>query len=192
MNPRDIKLSAKQMLAGVWPLAIAVMVVNSLIEGAGSSIQGIGLVLVSGPLAMGVAGFYLKLARGEEPEFLDMFNGFRHYVNCFVAGLLEYIIVAVFCLLLVVPGIIKSLAYSQTYYILSDHPDMDGWSALKASEEMMKGHKEELFMIWLSFLPWVLACVFVVPIFYFGPYYRAAMTEYYCRLSQEFIIEVEE
>lgn len=189
MNFNELKLRAKQNMAGNWSLLIAVFVVAGIITGAASSIRGIGSLVVSGPVGVGVCGIYLKLMRGEETTFTDMFDGFRNFVNCFIAGLLSCIIVTVFMLLLIVPGVIKALAYSQAYFILSDNPDMDGWAALKASEQMMMGHKEELFMLYLSFLPWLLLCVFVFPALYVMPYMNATMAEFYDRISNEYVIE---
>lgn len=189
MNHSELKLRAKQMLAGNWGLVIAVFCVSSAITTAAASIQGIGSLLVAGPVGVGVCGIYMALAEGRKPEFVEMFNGFRNFVNCFIAGLLNGILVLLFSLLLVVPGIIKALAYSQAYYILNDHPEMDGWSALKASEQMMNGHKMELFSLIVSFIPWMLLCVFVFPVLFVAPYMSATMTEYYKRLSAQYVID---
>lgn len=189
MSNAEMKNRSKQILAGNWGLAIAVAVVGTVITMAAASLRGIGSALVSGPVSVGVCGIYLRLLRGDEPEFSEMFDGFRNFVNTFIAGLLISVLVAVFTILLVVPGIIKALAYSQAYCILHDHPDMDGWSALKASEQMMVGHKMELFELYLSFLPWMLLCVFVWPaILYVGPYMGMTMAQYYEKISAQYVI----
>lgn len=65
-------------------------------------------------------------------------------------------------MLLVVPGIIAFLRYSMTFYILADNPGMSGFSAIKKSKEMMKGHKKELFILCLSFIPWGLLCIAIM------------------------------
>lgn len=185
MSNREMKLRAKQTLAGNWGLAILVMLVSMAILGAAASLRGVGSALLAGPVGVGTCGVFLRLTRGETPEFSSMFDGFRNnFVNHFVAGLLQNILVAVFCILLIVPGIIKALGYSQAYFLLHDNPDLDGWTALKTSEQMMMGHKEELFLLWVSFLPWILLCIPVpFAILYVAPYISATRAQYYENLT---------
>lgn len=44
-------------------------------------------------------------------------------------------------LLFVIPGIVKALSYSQTYFIMNEHPEYTGREAIDASRRMMDGHK---------------------------------------------------
>lgn len=61
-------------------------------------------------------------------------------------------------LLLIVPGIIKGLEYSQSFYILKDHIDkgeeVTSTQCIKESQELMKGEKGKLMVLALSFLGW--------------------------------------
>ena len=50
-------------------------------------------------------------------------------------------------LLLVIPGIIKALSYSQTLYILAENPDMKIMEAIGQSRKMMDGAKGKLIFI---------------------------------------------
>lgn len=59
-------------------------------------------------------------------------------------------------LLLIVPGIIKGLAYSMTFFILRDRPELTVFQSITESRRMMDGQKKNLFVLILSFLPWVL------------------------------------
>ena len=80
------------------------------------------------------------------------------------------------------PGIIKSLSYALTPYILADCPKMAATDALKVSMRMMKGHKWELFVFGLSFIGWILlsALTFgLLQIFFVMPYMNAAFAGYY-------------
>lgn len=189
MSTSEIKMRAKHALDGQWGLAIAVILVASLLESCSASLRGVGAALLAGPVGVGVCSFFLRLIDRDSPIFSDLFDGFRSFINCFIAGLLQSILVTVFTMLLVIPGIIKALAYSQAYFILAEHPDLDGWAALKASERLMNGHKEELLMLWLSFIPWLLLCVFVFPILYVGPFFSASMAQFYRNISHELILD---
>lgn len=53
-----------------------------------------------------------------------------------------------------VPGIVKSIAYSQMFFILDEHPDIGVRKAMRVSKEITKGYKGELFLMGLSFLGW--------------------------------------
>ncbi|CAN7505207.1 DUF975 family protein [Paenibacillus sp. LjRoot153] len=55
-------------------------------------------------------------------------------------------------LLLIIPGIIASLRFAMTFYILNDEPDIKPLQAIKRSSEMMNGHKWDFFKLHLSFI----------------------------------------
>jgi len=75
-------------------------------------------------------------------------------------------------MLLIIPGFVKSYAYSMTPYILACHPNVPATEALKLSMRMTKGYKGRLFLLDLSWIGWfllssltlwILALVHVVP-----------------------------
>ena len=84
-------------------------------------------------------------------------------------------------LLLIIPGIIKAFAYSQAMYIIAENPEMNAMDALKRSEEMMKGHKMEMFVLGLSFIGWILLGMLTLGLLYIWllPYMNATMTIFY-------------
>ncbi|MDD3421986.1 MAG: DUF975 family protein [Bacilli bacterium] len=134
------------------------------------------------------ANMYLYKNKNDK-KYSYLFSGFtrKYYWKIFVATLLVDIFVFLWSLLLVVPGIIKGYAYSQTYYILLDNPDMKVIDAIKESERMMKGHKFELFVLQISFILWSL----LVPVtcglilIYLAPYMYATFVVYYQALKGE-------
>ena len=77
-----------------------------------------------------------------------------------------------------------ALRYSMCYYLLADHPEMTAREALKASKEMMKGHKWRLFCLRLSFLGWIFLSVLScgIGLLWVGPYIQAAETAFYREL----------
>ena len=203
MSRAELKARAKDMLRGNWGTAIAVMLVQAVIMGLGSrlgpplaqsQVEGIHvearanllMLVISGALSVGICGVYLSFLREGKAEFSQMFDGFT---ECFVASLIANLVmgfaVGLGCVLLLIPGIVLSLMFSQTFFILRDHPDLSGIDAMMASKDMMAGHKGEYFVLMLSFIPWFMLCVFVLPIFYVVPYFTATMTAYYDQLSAE-------
>ena len=144
-------------------------------------IGAFGFIFITGPLAFGMAAIFLKLSRGEHFGTETLFRGLDDYMRTFSAGLLICLYTLLWTLLLIVPGIIAGLSYSMTFFILNDNPNMSASDALKYSQDMMQGHKAELFTLILSFLGWFILGIigWGIPFFWIGSYFNAALTVFY-------------
>ena len=90
--------------------------------------------------------------------------------------------IALWSLLLVVPGIIKSYEYRMVPYILAENPGMDSKQVFEISKRMMNGQKMETFILDLSFIGWALVAGItcgIAGVFYVAPYVNATNTELY-------------
>ena len=180
MDRGALKARAREVLSGNWGVALVVFVLNGIITAVASTIlPGLGGIAISGPMEAGVDSIYMTLQREEEPSVEQLFSGFENFLNTFLAGVLRTVFVWLWTLLLIVPGIVAALGYSQVFYILNDQPELEAMEALRASKELMDGHKLEYFLLQLSFLPWMLLCVFILPMFYVVPYISATNAAYY-------------
>lgn len=187
MIPRTLlKANARENLRGRWGVAILVLLLAYVILGGVSVIIAVGTLVLMGPLYTGVALVFLKLSYREEATVGDLFQPFQNFVNTFFGGFLTAIFTFLWSLLFVIPGIIKAIAYSQVYYIMCDHPEYTGREAIQASQEMMRGHKGEYFVLQLSFIGWFLLSMLTcgLLLFYVVPYYQSTMTEYYRYLKE--------
>ncbi|MDR2713515.1 MAG: DUF975 family protein [Clostridiales bacterium] len=91
-------------------------------------------------------------------------------------------------ILLSIPAIIKSIAYSMTPFILADKPNVKATEALKLSMKMTKGYKGNLFVMTLSFIGWfLLGCLTlgILLIVYVLPYYTTTLSGYYEELKEQ-------
>lgn len=162
MNRIYLKNRAKQILGGriftdTWLYALLALAIASAVNSiAGAVLPGVGAILVTGPMSLGAAYVILKLARtGQKIDFKDLFRGFTQDIGQnILLGLLSSLFVALWSLLLIVPGIMKAYSYSMIYYIKADHPEYDWRTCLHASQEMTYGHKMELFVLDVSFIGW--------------------------------------
>ena len=139
-----------------------------------------------GVLNRGKASYFLQLSReGRRPEFSAMFDGFSDFLRSALTGLLYGLYVWLWSLLLIVPGIVFAIAYSQVFFILRDHPEIDASEALRRSREMMKGAKAKYFGLLLSFIGWYLLVPisFGIVLIWLGPYLLAARTKFYDELK---------
>ncbi|HOM79697.1 MAG TPA: DUF975 family protein [Candidatus Cloacimonas acidaminovorans] len=156
----EIRYNAREYLKGKWnnPCALIILIIAILNAGL-SAIPFLGTVislLITGPITLGLAIVFLKLVRGEEISVELVFSGFKDFARSFTAGVLVIIYVFLWSLLLIIPGIVASFAYSMTFFIMADNPNLSANDAIRVSKEMMKGHKAELFWLELSFLGWIL------------------------------------
>lgn len=108
-----------------------------------------------------------------------------------------YVIISIFTflwtLLLVIPGIVKSIAYSQTYFVYKDLNDRgltDGYSLttyINKSRQLMVGNKWRYFVLQLSFIGWWILGFITLGIgfIWIYPYYKLTMANFYRDLVEK-------
>ena len=86
-----------------------------------------------------------------------------------------------------ISAFVKSLSYSMTPFILYDNTEM-GTKAIDLSMKMMKGHKMELFILYLTFIGWGILCIFTLGIGYFWlvPYINASLAGFYEEVKADY------
>ncbi|MGY6648772.1 DUF975 family protein [Wenyingzhuangia sp. IMCC45574] len=179
MATENIKLmqSARESLKGKWAIAVVGVLLHSLIISVGSYVS----LIIAGPLSLGISLFALNISRGNEVKIEQIFKGFNHFTNTLVAYLLYILYVFLWSLLFLIPGIIKALAFSMTFFILADNPELGYMEALEQSEQMMNGYKWKLFKLNLRFFGWALVCILTLGIgfFFLAPYVKVTYAKFY-------------
>lgn len=143
----------------------------------------LGLILVIAPFFVGfVQSFRQLLVEGDNRITANSFrNGFNPYWRNVWAYLFRSILIFLWSLLLIIPGIIKSLSYAMTFYILKDNPDLSVNQAIDLSKDMMYGHKYDLFYLYLSLAGWFFLSLLTLGIGYLWliPYAQTAQASFY-------------
>ena len=180
LKEKDYRKRAWTNLHGNWTTAVLSYIVMELIIGV-LAFTWIGSLLVAGPLTVGFSLVAVNIVRRNNPKIENLFAAFNDFARAFVLWLINTIFVALWTLLLIIPGIIKSLSYSMSYYILIDNPDISANDARKQSMQMMDGHKWRLFCLNLSFIGWILLSLltFGILLFWVMPYMEVARVEFY-------------
>lgn len=113
---------------------------------------------------------------------------FSDYVRNAVSILLVYLYTILWTLLFIVPGIIKGLAYSLTPFIVKDNPQLSPNEAINLSMKMMKGHKFDLFYLYLSFIGWILLAMLTLGIglLWVIPYMQTSMAAFYLDVKNDY------
>ena len=166
MRVRSVKEAAKHALKGKWGIAIGVFFINSIIASVLGSIPEdynilflLAMFFISGPLYVGYVWFHLDLKRDQNLSVKILFQGFSmNYLKNVLSYFLLTLFTTLWTLLLIIPGIIKGLAYSMTFFILRDRPELTALQAITESRKIMNGKKKDLFLLLLSFIPW-----FIIP-----------------------------
>ena len=141
--------------------------------------------VTAGPFLLGYNTLALNIMRYRDAKIERLFEGFRNFLRAFLLCLINGLLVLLWTLLLIVPGIIKSLSYSMSYFILADNPHMSSNDARKLSAQIMHGNKARLFRLHLSFLGWWILCILTLGILFLWiiPYHRAAVASFYHGLT---------
>jgi len=181
---RILMQHARESLRGLWGLAIGTIVVYILIVIAVESIPRIGwliYMLIAGPLTLGLTIFSLALSRNNSPRFEMLFDGFQNYAVALATFLLEALFVFLWMLLLIVPGIIAAMAYSQAFFLLAEDKTLTPMDALAKSKQLMEGNKWKLFCLCWRFFGWALLSILTVGIgfLFLVPYMQVSFAKFY-------------
>lgn len=173
---------ARTSLSGNWGMGVGTNFAFFALGAIGNEVS----IVIGGPLQLGISIFSLNLARNKKAEFSQLFDGFRDFGNALLAFVLMSIFVFLWLLLLIVPGIIAAIAYSQTFFILADNKGLAGNEALKQSKEMMNGHKWRYFCLCLRFTGWFLLSILTLGIgfLWLAPYFNVSLANFYDDLKK--------
>ena len=145
----EVKKWAKEHVNGnkwnIWQAMIVVSFITSLISSIISAIfkssevvtqKGVeGLVITTNPVAnvfsvvaeiallpltVGLTAYVVSIVKGNKEQLSSLFNYYNQFLRIFIVYIIEGLIVFLYSLLLIIPGIIKSIAYSLVGYILAD------------------------------------------------------------------------
>ena len=134
-----------------------------------------------GNAAMAIAAMRRGVTVGH--AFSGWGNGWR--MGWIMAVKFTYI--NLWALLLLVPGVIKTISYSMTDFVAIDHPDWSANQCITESRRLMDGNKLRYFCLMLSFVGWfiLVAVASSIPLvgnfaqWFFMPYFESAKAAFY-------------
>lgn len=157
----------------------------------GQILSSLATILVAYPIAFASTMLFLHFVRGEQELYVGgLFKCFSkpYYGKSIGVFWLMYIFTFLWTLLLIVPGIIKGLAYSLAPFILVDNPELSANQAINESVKMMKGHKMDLFLIMLGYVGFALLSILAlgIPLLWLAPYYQAVWAKFYEEVKADY------
>ena len=131
LDNSDFRAEAREKLKGNWVTPILICFIYFLIVGGvGSAI----ILIIGGPLMLGLVGYFLKLNRNEESSLNHLFEGFKNFEKSLVLYLLQFVFIFLWTLLFIIPGIIAAFRYSLAFYLIYDQPELSAKEALDESK----------------------------------------------------------
>lgn len=213
LSPLGIISQSRRDLSGQWGLAIGTTLAYGLIVGILGFIDnsfsgaltaiwieqltdvdvqaGFLQLFWSGAFSLGYAAFMLNLVRRSNPDFEQIFSGFQRWGRATWTLVVYFVRVLLWLLLLIIPGIVKMIAYSQIWYVLHDQPELTAGQALKRSEELMRGHKLDYLMLSLLLILLMLASVLTlfIGLIWIAPWASAAQARFYEEIREEWVFK---
>ena len=181
----EVKQWAKEHRDGnkwnIWSAILVVGLISGFISGVISGLFGSSnpnepntiesiLTLASEialmPMSVGLVLYVVNVVKEKKFEIGQLFSRYSDFIRIFVANLISELLIFVFTLLLIVPGIIRAISYFLINYILAD-PDFADLSAGEIpdlSRKIMDGHKGEYFTLNLYYFAMMLLGVFTLGI----------------------------
>ena len=195
-SSQNLRALGRDALAGKWKLAVlgtllymvitaVPVIILDMIFGNDithqSGVATLYSILITGPVTLGYAMFAISIFRRRETNPGEVLYGFERFGKSLGLYIVMSIFIFLWCLLLIVPGIIAALRYSMCFYILADNPNMGIMEALNESKRMMRGNKWKYFCLNLSFIGWGILCLFTLGIgfLWLTPYVETSVIAFY-------------
>ncbi len=191
VNRQQIKANARQQIKGKIGILFLINLVMVAISFASMFIPIFGNLVygffINPAFSVSIALIYLTLYKGADIMVGDVFEGFHYFWGALKISFFSCLIIFCWSLLFLIPGIIKAYSYSMALFIYAENPDMGALEAMTRSQEMMKGHKMDFFVLNLSFFGWALLCAvtFGIAGIYVAPYTSSATVNFYQAIKPE-------
>jgi len=178
----NVKMQGKGLVA-----ALGYFIFMAIFSAISAASMGIGTLILTGSLTLGFVLFIIEISEGKSPQITTLFDGFKNFVNAMLLYIIQSIYLALWTMLLIIPGIVKSFSYAMTFYILKENPEMSPNAAITQSRQIMDGHKWRLFCLQFSYIGWILLSMltFGILLFWVVPKIELAKYEFYLDLKEQ-------
>lgn len=149
------------------------------------------VMLLLMPLGYGLHWVCLSFAR-EQPisvkDIVEPYLSGYQFLRVLASNVVVSILIFLWTLLFVIPGIIKGFSYSMVPYIMKDDDDISVLDAITLSRKIMDGNKWRLFKLYVTFIGWgiVILLTFGLAAFFVVPYVNVAMSCFYNDIKEKY------
>lgn len=169
------------VIAGVILLILVIMLISFAFH-----------IFVVAPFEVGGMQYFKQAAHDDVNMNYMVYSFQKGRYLAIVKGMLwKNVLTFLWFLLLIIPGIVKSYAYSMVPFILADNPEIGRKRAIELSNHMTNGQKWRMFVLDLSFLGWYILGTLAlgIGILFVLPYDHSTKAELYKVLRQQAIYD---
>lgn len=158
----EAEVSPRRMTALYLAIVLLLSLVDALAGQLGmapaflSEFVSVCVMLMNMVLSCGFTLYCMAIRRGEQAEYLTIFDGFGLAGRIIALQLVIYAFTSLWALLFVIPGIIASYRYRFALYNLLVDQDEPFMLAFQRSKFQTKGYKLQLFQLDMSYLGWII------------------------------------
>ena len=183
MNNSEIRNVTKEILKGKYKDVMLPFILVTLLLGLSQSqdlysnlyesygvsyvftIGSIALFIV-GPISIGLATYSLSIVNEEDYSYNQIATGFKYFFKALFLYLLFNISVLIGTILLIIPGVVIFLMFSQIFYITAENPQIGVIDAFKKSASLMKNKKLQYLGLGLRYILFFILGVFTLGIWW--------------------------
>jgi len=154
-------------------------VMSNYHPGAASVILSLVIQVALIVIRVGFLIFILNTYYHRDSSFYNILDGFGMFGKAFLLYLIMAILIFLWSLLLIIPGIIAFYRYRMAPFIMIENPQLSAIECIKESKRIMSGHKNELFLLDLSFIGWLILEIIPLVSAYVAPYMNLAYAGFY-------------
>ena len=142
-------------------------------------------MIFAGLIKLGYAAYNINLIDRHPAKTSDLISYWRYFGKAWFLWFATTILITLWTILLVIPGIIVAYRYRMAQYLMAENPELTALGAIRLSGNLMRGRKMNLFLLDLSFIGWLLlsAASFGLGFIVLGPYMACAEAAFYHELS---------
>ncbi len=149
----------------------------------GGSLLDLAITIMSGIVSGGFMLFCLNVSRREAAGVGTLFDLFGWFFRYLWLNIVTGVLILLWSLLLVIPGIVAAYRYSMAPYVFFDDPEKGALQCIRESKAMTQGYKGQLFVLDLSFIGWAILSVIPLVNIFTMPYINVTRANYYRVLS---------
>ncbi len=151
------KLSISDALTKAWQITlknfgfttglVVILIVLNALEGTlrkDSAIASLLISLIALAVGIGVIKISLLLAKGEKPEYKELYSNFQCFWNYVGTYILYMLLVGVGFIFFILPGIYLLIKYAFVLYVVIDK-NVGPFEAFRIAGELTKGHWWDVF-----------------------------------------------
>lgn len=123
-------------------------------------------LLVSGYVTYGFTKMMIGVTKNEQPDIEKVLTSSikDQPIKAPLLMFITNVFLALWTLLFIIPGIIKSYSYAMTSFLLVNEPNIQPVDAITKSRKIMDGKKMQLFLLDLSYVGWYILSLFTLGI----------------------------